>query len=322
MSYRRCNTDWMRSSFGISVHWTAGSVRQNGSRLPFEAAVERFDPERFADALASIGAQHCIFTLTHAKEYLAMPNPVLESLLPGRTTRRDLIGELITALKKHEIRFIAYYNHSCNGNDDPEWRKACGYADGVHGDLDRFAKNICDIIAWIGKRYGSDLRAWWFDSSYSVDPHGPNNTVSCEMGDWRFPWDLLNRAAKSGNPDAAVAFNSGIGKRFLYAECQDYYCGESSTPDQMFSPEALPGMQDHRWFCMDDPEWVFNQKRAETGFCEPRFSDSVLKHAIQRHLDEGIMVSLNVLIDQDGNLNPKALEQLKRIQQPERSTIS
>ena len=73
---------------------------------------------------------------------------------------------------------------------------------------------------------------------------------------------------------------------------------------------------------LHDPEWVFNQKRAETGFCEPRFSDSVLKHAIQRHLDEGIMVSLNVLIDQDGNLNPKALEQLKRIQQPERSTIS
>ena len=34
------------------------------------------------------------------------------------------------------------------------------------------------------------------------------------------------------------------------------------------------------------------------------------------------MVTLNILIDQDGNLNPKALEQLKRIRLPERNPIS
>lgn len=315
MGYSRSDTSWMRSSFGISVHWTSHTALQNGVNLPFHEAVGQFDVERFADTLASAGAQHCIFTLTHAEEYLAMPNSVLESILPGRTTERDLIGELIAALKKRSIRFIAYYNHSCNGEDDPLWKKACSYADGIHGDLDKFAKNICDIVSWISQRYGEDLRAWWFDSAYGVDPRGPVNRVSCEMGSWQFPWEKLSSAAKSGNGNAAVAFNAGIGRRFLYAECQDYYCGEARTPDQEFTPEPLAGMQDHRWFCVDDPMWVFTRKTAQSGFCGQRFPDPVLKSGIEEHLKAGRMVTLNILTDQAGNLNPEALEQIKRIRQ-------
>ena len=41
--------EWMRGSFGLSVHWTAQCALENGTQLPFEEAVNRFDVERFAE---------------------------------------------------------------------------------------------------------------------------------------------------------------------------------------------------------------------------------------------------------------------------------
>ena len=303
-NYRRADTAWMRGNFGISVHWTSKTLRQDGSRLPYEDAVDAFDPEAFAGSLAAVGAQHCIFTLTHAEEYLALPHPLLEKLLPGRTTRRDLIGELIEALAKRGIRFIAYYNHSCNGNDDLPWKRACGYADGIHGDLDRFADNICGIVEFIARRYGTGLAGWWFDSSYSVDPRGPENTISCDMGDWQFPWEQLTDAAKAGWRGCAVAYNSGLGRSFLYTDHQDYYAGECGRLDQVFLPEELPGLCGHRWICADSPKWVFNAKVQPGGFVPLRFPEADLRKFRDQHLAEGRMVTFNILIDQTGRLNP------------------
>jgi len=201
--------EWMRTSVGVSFHWTShwknGALGPDGKRLSYEDAINGFDTDRFVNALKKIGADHCLFTLTHAEQYLAFPNEVLESLLPGRTTKRDLIGEIIDGLHAEGIRFIAYYNHACNVHQDAPWEKACGYAEGIHGDLDLFAKNICDIVSFTAKRYGEKLSGWWFDSGYSLDPRGPHNSISCEMGDWQFPWENLICAAKSGNPACAVA---------------------------------------------------------------------------------------------------------------------
>ena len=294
----------MKGSFGISVHWTAKSVLLDGTSLPFEEATRRFDVGKFADALASVHATHCIFTLAHARQQLAMPHPILDAILPGRTTKRDLIGELIEVLTQKGIRFIAYYNHSCNGNDDVEWKKACGYADGIHGNLDHFAENICGIVAHIAKRYGTGISGWWFDSAYSVDPNGPSNTITCDIGDWRFPWKALCDAAKSGHRDCAVTINAGIGSHFLYADCQDYYAGECQRFDEPFTPDALPGMTDHRWICADSIAWLLNSGNWQDGFVPLRIPIDELIAFRNRHISEHRMVTFNFLIDQLGNLNP------------------
>ena len=297
----------MKGSFGLSFHWTSGSACQDGEHLPYGEAVERFDVMKVADALTVVGASHCIFTLTHGKQYLAFPNPVLENLLPGRTTRRDMIGELIEELSKRGIRFIAYYNHSCNMGDDLVWEKASGYADGWNGGLDRFATNILNIVSFTARRYGRGISAWWFDSSYSVDPRGPTKTIHCDMGDWHFPWERLNKAAKSGNPNCAVTFNAGIGHTFLYADCQDYYAGECATLDQAFDPPPIQ-MQDHRWTTFDNTRWVFNEHAVPREFDSMRFPVADFMRFRQEHAAAGRMVTLNVNIDQLGNVNPRICE--------------
>jgi hypothetical protein len=302
----------MRGSAGLSVHWTSQSVLPDGRTLPFAEAVGRFDVERFAGSLEAVGAKHCIFTLTHAEQFLALPHPLLEDLLPGRTTERDLIGELIEALAARGIRFIAYYNHSCNGDNDPVWRKACGYDAGNDGNLDLFAARICMIVEVIARRYGRKLSGWWFDSSYSVDPRGPHNSVTCGMDGWQFPWAMLAAAAKSGNPGGVVTFNAGIGEKFLYSDHQDYYAGEVTWLDDAFrQPENV--MQDHRWICIDSPEWLFCRRNCRDGFAGELFDDDALGTFLDGHLGSGNMVTFNLQIDQSGLLNPNALRQIVRI---------
>lgn len=302
----------MAGSVGISSHWTPRTVNLDGTRPSWDEAVEHFDVETYADALASAGARHCILTLAHALQQLPFPLAELDRILPGRTARRDLLGDLIPALASRGIRFVAYYNHSCNGEDDPPWKAACGYAGGAaNGGLDRFADNILSIVSAISSRYGDGISAWWFDSAYSVDPRGPVDTISCDIGDWRFPWRDLAAAARCGNRRAAIAINAGVGSRFAYSEDFDWYAGESVRLDEPFTPDALPGKQDHRWICLDSPAWVLTQRKAKEGFVKPRFTDGEVADYIREHATAGRMVTFNLLIDADGHINPAALGQLR-----------
>ena len=304
--------EWMRGSFGLSVHWTAQCALEDGSQIPFEEAVDRFDVERFADALESVGARHCIFTIAHGLQKMPCPNAALDAIDPGRTTKRDLVGELIAALGRRGIRFIAYYNHSCNGNDKnglvKAWKTKCACPcdnDGT-GSMETFASNYCAIVSDLSRRYGKGISAWWFDSPYSVDTSGPHR--ACK-GEWRFPWARLIAAARSGNPGGAVAINAGIGQHFQYAPGADYLAGEARDKDQAFTP-APPGLVDHRWMCVDSPAWVFSGRlaKANGGFVPLRYSPETLRDYVRIHTAAGRMVTFNVLVDQLGRLNPALCE--------------
>lgn len=306
------NTDWMKGSVGVSSHWTDRTLRLDGAELAFTDAVDGFDVERYADALAGAGAQHCIFTLAHAHQCLPCPLEELDRILPGRTTQRDLVGELIAALNARGIRFIAYYNHSCNGHDDPPWMDACGYAQGIHGDLDRFQEIICSIVGALSRRYGTGISGWWFDSAYSVDPTGPHGMVSCDMGDWRWSWPAYIDAARSGNKDAAVAVNAGIFENYQYTDLTDYCAGEATSLEDKFDSPPRNIVR-HHWTILDDDGWVFRDFPWGKGrFAPGRYSDAALISFLDRQLSQGRMTTFNVGIDANGIVNPFALGQIRR----------
>lgn len=307
------DTAWMAGSVGISSHWTANTVGLDGSHPEFECAVEAFDAGEYARVLSEAGARHCIFTLAHARQMLPMPLQALDGVLQGRTARRDLVGDIIDALSARGIRFIAYYNHSCNGMDDVEWKEACGYAAGGRDSLDRFASRICGIVGEISRRYGDGISAWWFDSGYSVDDRGPDNTITCATDGWNFPWSDLAAAARSGNPRAAMAVNAGVGTHYLYTPECDYYAGETVRLDEKFTPDPLPGMQDHRWICLDSPQWVLTASNCAEGFVGPQFEDAEVSAFVGEHTAAGRMVTFNLLIDAAGRVNPAAIAQVRRV---------
>jgi hypothetical protein len=315
-SYAPANTDWLaRCRFGIGVHWTAQTVPRTGQPLPFQQAVDAFDVKRFVERLAHAGADYLLFTSTHALQMLPAPNPVIDRILAGRTCQRDLIAELADALAANGMSLLVYYNHSCNGNDDPEWRTAVGY-DGT--DKGVLARNLLGIVGWMGERYADQIKAWWFDSPYSLDARGPHNSVTTDMTGFQFPWERFTVAAKLGHPARLVTYNAGVNETFRYTTHQDYWAGEMVNLDTPARSRYLDnGLQWFGWTCLEDRAWVHT--RLDTPIRPPLYTDEQLLGYVRTCNQHGAPMTFNVGIYQDGTMAEASVEQLHRLNRALRS---
>ena len=301
--YPRASADWLAGSFGIGVHWTTWSTDQNGRRNDFEAAVDAFDVARFVAQVKESGARHIIFTSSWAEQHPPAPCPALDRILPGRTTKRNLLREIADALAAEGIRTILYYNQS-GDRTDREWAKASGYE---KGRLEEFGTNAVAIVRDLSLAAGPNVAGWWFDSPGMVSDAGPHRVATVKLGDYRFPFREMALAAKTGNPDALVSVNSQ-GGTFVYTPCQEYFSGEELVDFPLCGRTNAQGMQMHLWLTMDNRDWVHRG----SGFARPRFEDDWLRPWLARRLSDGCAVTLNVDVDRTGLLNPAAIEQLKR----------
>jgi len=308
--YTRANTDWLaKCRYGIGVHWTAKTVPRHGDPLPFQQAVDAFQRKRFVEQVRDAGADYVLFTAAHAMQMLPAPHPVIDKLLPSRTCKRDLLGELADALAVHGLPLLVYWNHACNHQGDPPWRKAVGY-DGP--DLNVFADNLIDIVAWMGERYKDKIKAWWFDSPYSLDPRGPHNSVTTKLNGFLFPWERFTVAAKTGHAARLVTYNAGIGETYLYTTHQDYWAGELvdlKTPAQ--SRFLKNGLQWFGWTCLDFRAWVHTKRNTEIP--KPLYSDEEVIGYVRQCNRHQAPMTFNVGIYQDGTMADASVEQLRRL---------
>ncbi len=309
--YVQADANWLANcSFGVSTHWTAQSKPVNADDwVPFEEAVNRFSPERYADEIAEAGAQYVIFTGTHALQMLAAPCAAIDRIASGRTTKRDLIGELADACHARGLHFILYYNHSCNSGDDSDWEYAVGYHE---PDKSRLVANLMSIVRELGARYGSHIAAWWFDSCYSLDPRGLYNSVTTEMHGFQFPWAEWAANAKAGFAERLVALNPGVMIHYLYSTHQDYEAGEANAmiavPAAQYTQEHL---QAHRWVCLDNPDWVHS--KVMTPLAAPRYRADQVESYVGACNRVKAPVTFNVDIDRTGLLSPGSLALLKKV---------
>jgi hypothetical protein len=315
--YVRASTDWLaKCRFGIGIHWTAQTVPGTGRPLPFPKAVADFDLKGFIAAVEHAGADYVLFTAAHALQMLPAPHPVLDKILPGRTCERDLIAELADALAAKQKHLLVYYNHSCNGKQDADWEQAVGY----HApNKERFARNLMEIVSWMGDRYRDKIKAWWFDSPYSLDTRGPHNSVTTDMSGFQFPWERFTAAAKTGDPARLVTYNAGVNETFLYTTHQDYWAGE--LVDLKHPPTAryhsANGLQWFGWTCLEDRAWVHH--RLDTKIPLPLYSDEETGSFVRICNSHQAPMSFNVGIYQDGTMAEASVEQLHRLNRALRS---
>jgi len=310
MSYIRANTDWLsKCRYGIAVHWTAQTTPRRGKSLQFQDAVDAFKLDAFINAILKSGAEYLIFTSTHALQMLASPNPTVEAILSGRTTKRDLIWEIASSLSTHGIHLILYYNHSCNSKDDPEWEQAVGYHEKYK---DRLVSNLCDIVTWMGLHYGDKIKAWWFDSPYSLDPKGPHNSVTTDMTGFQFPWERFTEVAKRGFTERLVTYNAGVDQNYLYTTHQDYWAGELVDLDHLPKSRFLDnGLQWHGWTCLDNRAWVHS--KIDTDIPATLYTDDRIINFVRKCNEHQCPMCFNLGIYQDGIISSDAIRQLSKI---------
>lgn len=311
--YKPADATWLANCrFGISTHWTAQSQTVGADGwLPFEEAVNRFSPTDYVNQVAGAGAEYVIFTTAHALQMLPAPCAAVDRVLPRRTTKRDLLGELAEACSGRGLHVILYCNHSCNHGDDPEWEHAVGYHD---PDKAKLIANLLAVLRELGKRYGSHVQGWWFDSCASLDPndHDGWDKVTTSFRDFTFPWEEWVEAAKSGYHERLVTLSAGMLRHHIYSTHQDYEAGEANQPvappAAQFTTDHLQG---HRWVCVDNPEWVHT--KVTTPLAAPRYSLDRLTDYVRTCNSVKVPVTFNVDIDQTGLISAESLKLLRQM---------
>lgn len=201
--------------------------------------VDRFDVEKMAAQLSSVGAGYFIFTFGQNSGHYCAPNLTYDGIVDreeSRLAKRDLFGELADALAATDVRMMGYSPSHAPAFDrfaverlrcTPKWDashwqlKPGTYVadDEVDERLTQFQRNWESVLGEWSRRYGSNLHGWWIDGCYYADrmyrnPEGPG-------------FHSLADALRSGNADSIVAFNPGVKTPIVrHSEYEDYTAGE------------------------------------------------------------------------------------------------
>lgn len=307
----RSSAKWLADAqYGLMFQWGEWGYPEHGEGQPWPKMIDNFDVEKFANMVQSTGAGYVIWSATWRTYYFPAPIQAIERIIPGRTSKRDLIGELADALNRRGIKLILYYN--C-GYGDREWSArnfGTTDADNVGNDA-LFRKNWVSIITEVGERYGSRLAGWAIDEGW-----------------YPSPFEEQGEALKAGYPGRIVAINDWVRPRLT--DFQDFEFGEAfdglnNGAGKLF-PDGPPadgdgiyvrgphkGLQAHGMFILDGAgygaEWGIWQP--DTVIAKPRYTPEQIIRMAQYSKEHRVALSFNLLMYEDGTVSPASLETVR-----------
>ncbi|MDR1525521.1 MAG: alpha-L-fucosidase [Tannerella sp.] len=186
---------------GIFIHYMyvgkpyewGSTVWADGSEVAsLDELADNLDVNDLAEVAASARAQYVIFTTFHANMQTLFPSRVMNRYLPGHTSRRDAVGDLITALKAKNIRTVLYFHPSDAHDLSEEDRSRVGGND----TLPRLRWNdfINELMSEVLERYGKDL------SGFFIDGGLPEYVDAAR----------LRKTIKDYNPELWIIQNAGL----------------------------------------------------------------------------------------------------------------
>jgi hypothetical protein len=235
---------WMQGKWGIMTHFLADwrsqtdTIQMNISK--WNTMIDHFDSEGLARQIASTGADYYILTIGQNSGYYLSPNATYDKLTgikPGKCSRRDLIADMAKALAKYKIRLIAYLPSGAPGQD----KEACAALVWQNKKQPvpnkEFQLKWEQVIREWSLRWGNQIAGWWFDGCYWP------NTMYREADAPNFA--SFAAAARAGNPNNIVAFNSGVYPRVhSITQFEDYTAGEINDPENVVIRNNYNGTMD------------------------------------------------------------------------------
>jgi alpha-L-fucosidase len=295
--------------FGISVTYNPMTQTAGGpSIFRWDDRIDAFDAERLCDDIVAMGSKWLLFCLHHADFIFCTPNAYLESILPGRCSKRDLIMDLAKGCRQRGLKFIAYSHTEVD-----EWDKC------VRGplgwDLHPTDKSIYQLhyMAMVREwslRYGDLIDAWWFDACY--DSKMMAHMKTHEWDNSRFDIKAFAEAVRAGKPGVPFAMNNGVNDEkheYCFPE-EDYMAGEANKLTVRPTGPLQDGKQWHGYVWLD---CFWAHQGLPKPIIPPRFSDDELFDYVNTCHRNGGGVTLNVGIYQNGSLAEETVEQIRRI---------
>jgi len=313
----KSSTQWMvDGKYGLFIHWSLLTYPLYGDQRAYETfewGVNTFDVEAFADMVAETGASWVIFTTCHGRQMFPAPIRTLDRLLPGRTTKRDLISALASALNKRNIKLLLYYGFS---GHDAEFAQAAGM---TAKDPRKWFQYLIDFSTEVSKRYGDKIAGWGY-----IDGTVPAYELN-------MPWEPYVRALKSGNPRAIVGISSHWwAEPTPYNDLQTADAGgsliEPLDPALYKQGGRYEGLQQHFTFVLDG-SWI--PREPYNGIIRARSTvkGGPERYPAQQYIDyfvrmdkANVPVTVNILITQDVTrdrpfVNPDSLNLMRQIRE-------
>ena len=199
-------SSFRRMKYGMIVHYVFGGTRNSDGSWPANAndLANRFDAEGLANDLHSMGVEYVIFTAWHYNMVCLWPSAAMERWMPGHTVQRDLVGDLLDAVRAKGIH-VLFYTHPRDGHDmstadqiTTGWGPGSGSYDPDWNQFNRTKWNdfINDIYADLIDRYGDRIDGLFIDEGSPV-------------GDsWRVvDYPRLRQTIKTRQPDLLMMQN-------------------------------------------------------------------------------------------------------------------
>jgi len=276
-------------SFGLMVHYIVNPEGCDDAEKTdsLNRIVDNFNLDGFISQFLSTGADWLIFTYGQNTGYYCSPNPFLDGLLPGHTSRRDLVGEIGRRLEAHGKWFIAYLPAAVENSESVQevfgWRNE---------DRSVFQKNYTRFIRNYSLSLGTRLHGWWFDGCWIETER---------FGDWKQWMD----ASRAGNPERIVAVSPGPSETPM-TPMQDYLAGETYE----LPPPAMPASR-----FTDGVQWhaLLPVYSNFVGGPPCIYDDKILFDWVGQCKSVGGAVTINLPVTQDGRILRDGLDQLCRL---------
>jgi hypothetical protein len=149
-------------------------------------------------------------------------------------------------------------------------------------------------------RYGTEVKGWWFDGLYQW-----NNIRDTRM-DMSLKHNISTHtlAAKAGNPESIITYNSGFGKIRANTPYCDFTSGEKRTIDEFPSG---------RWVA-DGVQWfLFTYLGEKWGGKGQQFETKDLVEKASKIVNNEGVLCLEVVASAKGEILPHHLEQIKAV---------
>lgn len=303
--------------FGIFNHYLYAAP---GSEIPpalqfemeneiWNKKVDAYDPERVAFDLHKMGAGYYFITVMQGNRFMIAPNEAFDRICgtkPGEAcAKRDLIADIIQALKKYDIDLCLYFT-----GDGPYKDAKCGPKMGLgqkRGQVSmEFVTNWASVLEEYAVRYGENVKAWWVDGCYSEVGKGTGLGYTQEL------LEPYYNAIKKGNPHALTTFNNGTQIEFYkWFHKEEFTSGEQNFFTHVPTERFVDGAQTHLLI----PLGLSSNGQVWGGWCQPgaRISREQLKKYISYVNGVGGVVTVDIYIDSEGKFDPEQVEMLTGI---------
>jgi hypothetical protein len=153
------------------------------------------------------------------------PHPELAAIVdPNLFPTRDLLGEVLDGLEVEGKKGLVYFHAEGIGEDRASaeaWDNWNSYIQSL--GMTHFEAVAELIVKYYSEKFGSKIAGWWFD--------GAGKLSDAEK-------QLYEDAARAGNPDTILAFNSHAGYPLECTSHCDYFGGHP-TPVKTTTPWSL-----------------------------------------------------------------------------------